>query len=338
MSANILAGPKESDIVNVDRDLEVLWRSLPPNKGGAEARSSVINLIAIADSTAQADTALEVIGRMIGRSPCRAIVIDSQPEVDPPGLKTEVCIIAEPAPYGSHQVCCEAIRLAATGFSADGLPTATIALHLANLPIMLWWSSPPFERDDFKRFASDADRLVMDSAELGREGLQALATFIKQSRKTRTAVSDLNWGRLTPYRQLFAQFFDSPGWRDQLDSIQTVTIEARESAGLLMAGWLLSRLDQRISPNKIDLKTKDGGDAVFGSITMTCGGGEFKVVRTDHEMVEANATVGAEAVSRSARIPLESVDKLLADEIGYSGRDRAFDSAMEWVSMIAMIY
>jgi hypothetical protein len=29
---------------------------------------------------------------------------------------------------------------------------------------------------------------------------------------------------------------------------------------------------------------------------------------------------------------------LLADEIGYAGRDRAFDSAMEWVSMIAMIY
>ena len=51
MSANILAGPKESDVVNVDRELESLWKSLPPNKGGAEARSSVINLIAVTDST-----------------------------------------------------------------------------------------------------------------------------------------------------------------------------------------------------------------------------------------------------------------------------------------------
>jgi len=338
MSANILAGPKESDVVNVDRELESLWKSLPPSKGGAEARSSVINLIAVTDSTAEADAALEVIGRMIGRSPCRAIVIDSQPEVDPPGLKTEVCIIAEPAPFGSHQVCCEAIRLSATGFSADGLPSATIALHLANLPIMLWWSSPPFERDDFKRYSADVDRLVVDSAELGRDGLQALAKFIVASRKMRTAVSDLNWSRLTPYRQLFAQFFDSPNWRDQLDVIEMVTIEAHESAGLLMAGWLLSRLDKRISPNKIDIKIKNGGEAVFSSMIMKCAGGEFKVVRVDHEMVEANANVGNETVSRNARIPLASVDKLLADEIGYAGRDRAFDSAMEWVSMIAMIY
>jgi len=249
-----------------------------------------------------------------------------------------VCIIAEPAPYGARQVCCEVIRLSATGFSADGLPTATIALHLANLPIMLWWSSPPFDRDDFKRFTADVDRLVVDTAEMGSDGLQSLATFIKQSRKTRTAVSDLNWSRLTPYRQLFAQFFDSPGWRGQLDSIEMVTIEAHDTAGLLMAGWLLSRLDKRISPNKIDIKIKNGGVAVFGSITMKCAGGEFKVIRADHEMVEANAKVGSETVSRNARIPLASVDKLLADEIGYSGRDRAFDSAMEWVSMIAMIY
>lgn len=335
---NILAGPLETDALKVDQSLESLWKSLPPNRGGAEARASVLNLVVVADSTSEASAAAEVIARMIGRSPCRAILIDSQPEADPPGLKVEVSIIAEKEPYGSRQSCCEMISLSATGFSADGLPTAAIALYTADLPILLWWSSPPFEREDFKRFASNSDRVIVDSREFGRDGLQDFATFIKHSRKVKTAVCDLNWARLTPYRQLFAQFFDSPQWLNQLESIESVDIEGRDTAGLLLAGWLLSRLGSRISANKIELKMVDNGPVVFKSIKMKTSGGEFSVTRVDNEKVEAQAKVGSETVSRSARIPLASIDQLLADEIAFAGRDRAFDAAMEWVSLIAPMY
>jgi glucose-6-phosphate dehydrogenase assembly protein OpcA len=82
--------------------------------------------------------------------------------------------------------------------------------------------------------------------------MQALATFFQAHPKT--ALSDLNWGRLTPWRQLLAQFFDLQEFRSYLSGIEQIEIEyaapiqaqrdeispepANPTAALLLAGWL----------------------------------------------------------------------------------------------------
>ncbi len=337
-----LAGPKPAEVLTVDHQLETLWESLAPQNGEGVARSasraSVANLVAMTGSAAEAEAASEVIGRVIGRNPCRVILLEADPEADPPELRVEVRVIGEAMPFGEHRVSCEEIRLTAKGFAADHAPAAVTALYEADLPIVLWWPHPPFKRGDFLRLAADADRLIVDTAGMGRDGLEALGGFIEHSRKTRTSVSDLNWSRLTPYRQLFAQFFDSAKCREQLKQIEKVTIEAQEEAGLLMVGWLFSRLGDDCPMSRVELKVADGGGPALRSLTMKCAGGEFAIARLGPESVEARAAVDGESVARTARIDLAPLERLLGEEISYLGRDRAFDATMKWVTMAALMF
>ena len=338
-----LAGPKLTEVLKVESELEALWETLASASRDESADlfaggSGVANVVAATHTDDGASAAFEVLGRVIGHNPCRAIILNADPDADPPELRVEVSLIGEPPPFGEHQARCEAIALTAKGFAADNVPTAVKALYTSDLPIVLWWPHPPFKRDDFTRLAADADRLIVDTARMGRDGLQALGGFIEHSRKTRTSVSDLNWSRLTPYRQLFAQFFDSAKCREQLKQIEKVTIEAQEEAGLLMAGWLFSRLGDDCPMSKVDLKIADGDGPALKSLTMKCAGGEFAIVHVELESVEVRAAVDGETVARTVRIDRAPLERLLGEEISYMGRDRAFDATMKWVTMAALVF
>ena len=74
------------------------------------------------------------------------------------------------------------------------------------------------------------------------------------------ALSDLNWGRITPWRQLISQFFDVPEYRTYLSGVTSIEIEhcvapiatqmrtemgdvsPNPARALLLAGWLKERL------------------------------------------------------------------------------------------------
>jgi len=83
--------------------------------------------------------------------------------------------------------------------------------------------------------------VIVDSAGYAADDLRSLSHFVEQLCQMGVAVSDLNWGRLTPCRQLFAQFFDSVECRDHLATIEEVHIEGHASTGRLLAGWLKRR-------------------------------------------------------------------------------------------------
>jgi glucose-6-phosphate dehydrogenase assembly protein OpcA len=64
----------------------------------------------------------------------------------------------------------------------------------------------------------------------------------------RAYVVDLAWLRTTPWRERIASAFDPPARRAELGTLASVTVRAREGsevAGLLLLGWLCSRLGWR---------------------------------------------------------------------------------------------
>jgi glucose-6-phosphate dehydrogenase assembly protein OpcA len=64
----------------------------------------------------------------------------------------------------------------------------------------------------------------------------------------RAYVVDLAWLRTTPWRERIASAFDPPARRAELGTISSVRVHAREGsevAGLLLLGWLCSRLGWR---------------------------------------------------------------------------------------------
>jgi glucose-6-phosphate dehydrogenase assembly protein OpcA len=86
-----------------------------------------------------------------------------------------------------------------------------------------------------------------------------LATEVTRARH-RTAVIDLNWARLTPWRALTAGLFDSREWRPYLDQIDAVYVElnnaeptlpANPIAAFLALGWLASRLGWRLERHPV---------------------------------------------------------------------------------------
>jgi len=337
MSVTMAAGPKRVDPAAIERELESLWISLPP-AGGSSAtpmsmRAIVANLIALRDSERATDEALGVIGNIIGNNPCRVILITSEPDIDPPELMADIAIICQKSETCRRCVCCDYIRLAGRGIMADNLPSMAATLVVSDLPVAVWWPKPPFDRKDFIVFAGQANRVIVDSAAYSRDDMKQLARFVEQTRRMGTAVSDLNWARLTPYRQIFAQFFDSPECRDHLARIQSVRIEADTSTGLLIAGWLKAQLDKSGYPlarEWIALVPAAGAVVSFQSLAMTCAAGKksFTVPRRNESTIEARSVLDAQTMNRVVKAVLPPEDKLLGDELTFSGRDAIFETAL----------
>jgi len=338
MSIRMAAGPRKVAPAAIESELEKLWIAMP-RVGGTEASANITmravtaNLIAVSASDRETGAAMEVIGNVIGCNPCRVILVTSEPDSDPPELVAEVAVVCQESETCRRCVCCDQIRLAARGIMADNLPSLAGALLLPDLPVVVWWPKPPFDRQDFLLFAKQAHRMVVDSAGYTAGDLRALVRFVAQSRPMGVAVSDLNWGRLTPCRQLFAQFFDSVECCARLAEIGDVRVEGHASTARLLAGWLKAQMDKSghgLPGARIRLIPADPAGVAFRSLVMTCAGGgnTFAVTRSDDGTLEARTAHGAQAWSRAIKSGCPGVAKLLADEITLSGRDTVFEDAL----------
>lgn len=337
MSITIAAGPKNVEPSAIERELEALWIAMPPASGPAAAtmtmRSVVANLVAVRSSAGDLAKAAEISGKIIGNNPCRIIMVTSEPDLDPPELTAEVAVICLQSEVCQRCVCCDRISLGGRGIMADNLPSMTAALLAPDLPVVLWCPNPPYGRKDFERFAQLADRVIVDSAAYSQANLRQLAGFVEQSRPMKTAVSDLNWARLTIYRQIFAQFFDAPECREHLASIHSIRIEAAPSTGVLLAGWLKAQMDKSgyLLPRERITLCPAGADAfAFQSLAMTCADGKksFTVTRRDESTIEARIVLDGQPTERVIKAALPPEDKLLGDELTFSGRDAIFETSL----------
>jgi glucose-6-phosphate dehydrogenase assembly protein OpcA len=124
------------------------------------------------------------------------------------------------------------------------------------------------------------DRLVIDSAEFEEpinDLVETKKLFVHDNCEN-VGISDLNWARLTFWRELLADFYDVPAYQPWLDKLAHVRIdyvgpERQPSTlapqALLIAGWLASRLgwnlpsDQTLGGNdetlSINFWSKDRG-------------------------------------------------------------------------------
>ncbi|MFH1476038.1 MAG: glucose-6-phosphate dehydrogenase assembly protein OpcA [Verrucomicrobiota bacterium] len=338
MSSRIAVGPRQVAPPLIESELEKLWIAMPHTGSTAASasmnmRAVMANLVAVGGADQETTRAMEVIGNIIGRHPCRVILVTSEPDIDPPELIAEVAIICQDSETCPRCVCCDQIRLVARGIMADNLPSLAASLLAPDLPVVLWWPKPTFERNDFLLFAKQAERVIVDSAGYADDDLRALARFVEQSRLMGVAVSDLNWGRLTPYRQLFAQFFDSVECRDHLAAIAEIRVEGHSSTGRLLAGWLKAQMDKSghsLPRERIRLVAADPAGVAFRSLLMTCAGAgnSFAITRADDCTLEARSALGTQTRSRVVKARCPDLDKLLTDEITFSGRDAVFETAL----------
>lgn len=351
------------DILAIERELTALWKqATEPGEGGEQAtvtRTCVLNLVIITRGGLAAQQATETVARLTARHPNRAIVVGAAPEAQEDAMDAWVQAHCQMPGPGRPQVCCEQITIEARGAALARVPGTVLPLLVPDVPVMLWYPrGEPFDDPSFVRLSALADRIIVDSATFAapEAGQARLAGLLDSD----TAISDLNWSRLTPWRELAAQFFDAPAMLPHLSEIERVAVEYEARAGeatdrsqaLLLAGWLASRLGWRVAavPEQYDTRTTlrlaRGGDTIqielrpaepkqdaldrVAALAIECRRARFAITRGDGpDGAVARAEVeGMQPLERKVRLERLDEAELIAEELRLLGRDRTFESAL----------
>jgi len=355
------------DVRAIEHELNELWKQAAAGEDGESGakrhvvtRTCVLNLLVVTSGGLAAERANETVAKLMGRYPNRAIVISAAPH-DPQDLldawAQAHCQMPSP---GRPLVCGEQISIEARGPAVDRVPSTVLSLLVPEVPVILWWPrGAPFDDRRFSKFDSLLDRVIVDSAtfDAPEAGLAHMAAQLPSGIR----MSDLCWSRLTPWRELVAQFFDAPALVAHLAEIARVTVDYEARAGeapdrsqaLLLVSWLAARLGWRaLGPlaeqsgaSTLRLAGADGGEIAvelrpaepkddyldrLAALTIECRRARFSVARDDTPdcAVARSEVEGMQPLVRKVR--LERLDEagLIGEELRLLGRDQTFEEVL----------
>lgn len=286
------------------RDLSQVEALIARQRGGdSSVHAITLTLLVLAPDRACRERALSLLAGVGGSHPLRALVL-TPASGEPRASVSMSCWLG-----GGREVCSEQVVIEA---EPRALPSAAESLVAADLPVFLWWQGAVEAGGElFGRLAGFVDRLVLDGADCGLEQVRSAAGV-------GPVVSDLQWGRLQPWRQALAELFDADPGRSALASISRLEVVGPEPPARLLAGWLRSRLDR-----EIELARR--GAAALQRVTLT-GERAFVVERGAQPGVGRAGERGGELVPvvLAARTPVAQ----LAAEFDRLGRDHVFEQAL----------
>lgn len=359
------------DIEQVLRDLRSA--SLPrADRGAPLVRATVLNLVAYAERQTLAEQMGHWMADLAEQHPARAVIMHPEPAPGAGDLQIWVEAHCHPTLAG-HLVCYEEVQVAARGPVIERLPALVLSLLLRDLPVVLWWPGDlPVGTTLFDRLMASSDRLVADSASATRptELLRRLVA-LGHAEHCQCMIRDLNWGRLTPWRELTAQFFDPPDSRPYLERLDHVRIEltsAPERPDMaqpyLLAAWLATRLGWMPGPvpwtevpGGAQLNLRRGQEPVVveiesmpdeepGSQGLSClelsahtatGEAAFTIQRSEDGRRATVSTVlpGGERRQRVVPFPVLTPLDLMSEELSRSGHDAPFDEALRMAAFFS---
>jgi glucose-6-phosphate dehydrogenase assembly protein OpcA len=357
----LLGGQTQIDIRAIERELNELWKSAASGDGdqrGAVTRTCTLNLVAVVGGSRAEGAVTEAVDRLTGTHPNRAIVVTAEAEGPAAGeAPLDAWVQAHcqiPVP-GRPQVCCEQITIVARGEGVARVPGTILPLLVPDLPVVVWYpEGEPFAHQLYGRLADLADRVIVDSETFSdpEAGLRELAGLAPAA-----LVSDLAWGRLTLWRELVAQCFDSPAVVPQLGEIERVrvTVDQRSSRvpALLLAGWLAARLGWRVASaggGELRLERPGGTVAIevihgeapadvthIASVDLVSPALRVAIAPAEgsETLVTRIEAQGRPALLRSSRWQRPGTADLLSVELRLLGHDQTFEDSLR--AAVAML-
>ena len=333
---------KTLDVGIVERQLAELWNqtsdSVVMTDDFAVMRARVANLIAYIPKRSSLAEVKKIVAELTAIHPSRVLLLVGENETADRDIEMSVETFCQTDKQtGAKRLCCEEITLQASGSFVGELPSAALPLAVPDLTTFLWWRDALVAdnaRPDksFDALLRACDRLILDSADFGKPNADLLAVSKLFDKKdyAHVGISDLNWARLTSWRALLAGFFDVPAYQRQLDSVDTVRVtyiapdafleggqDARAPGAaaiapqaLLIAGWLASRLDWKLTAdqapgeNNAALVLNFSGKSRGSSPTVREGSGDREIKhefnRVEHAQGKPGRLVQVELQSESA--------------------------------------
>lgn len=360
------------DVGRLEKELAASWQSDAGEEASGVTRVCVLNLIVYASHEEDRTQIDEVLDEVTAHTPSRALVLIANRDSTEAKLEAKVSTLCQEASRGgAKRVCGEQVTIEASGSQVEAAASAIEPLVVPDVPVFLWWKDIPHEEDKlFNRLVELSDRVVIDSLVFDHphHDLQRLAKIISERRQY-LLVSDVNWGRLTSWRNLIAGFWDVADYRTHLDALDHVLIEfdppdvaSEEIAAqaLLVAGWLASRLKWQptgefVRENKsacwtmeaggrrhtVELRANDdreGCDGRIAGVTFKseAGGAEFFAgVNEEWTKLETSAKIGdARTVGRVVTYEAKSEGQRLSRELGMLSRDVIYEQTVASIGQL----
>lgn len=319
----LTTGMRHVQAKDIEDELDTLWReanaSALASGGHAGSRNSVLSLAVYSIAADDARRARDAIEGLTSTHPSRAILMTARTDSD--GDPIAVYVSTHVAATGTVESYAELIVLEARPDAMQYLPGIVLPLIVSGLPSYLWWvGEPTWTSEQFESLVDGCDRLVVDTSEMAQaeHALVALADVMHRKQSS-CAISDFNWTRQGPWRELVAQFFDGAELRPFLAGIDQVTIEyaaggedapANAAAAYLFAGWLASRLGWRTQGTPVVAATGGPREHTFtdaaGRVVVLELGARFGVALRSWNDVVREQAQGAELAHQDGRVPTAS--------------------------------
>lgn len=290
-------------------------------------RACAMNLIVATDEPDGGFAASQIISELMREHPSRGIVLAIS-ETAEKGLQGRVLAQCW-KPFGkAQQICCEQIEITATPENWPNIGPTIIGIMAADLPVVLWC-----------RLKAAFNPAATSDEKAGLEAVMPLATKVIADTKDdnpRTAlrilndwrtkgrlVADLEWTRLTLWREPIAQMFDNPARRNRLSEFHTIEIAYTEGSprpcALYAGGWLSSGNRAGVS-----FITTSGYGPGIHRISLRSDSEVIEFERTSSECMTLRSSSGSE---RKYSFADPSLYTLMNEELSVLGADPAFEAA-----------
>ena len=230
------------------------------SENGGFLPARVLNMVAFVESEYSGEIANRLRG--VGRyHASRLVVLSYEPHRTRLDAHASVAADGEAKATGDLVLLHETVVVELGERHLDDLLTIADPLVVSDLPTLLW--SPHGHPEAVRTLLPLAQATLLDSVDdpVWHEAIDRANTL-----SDRVYVVDLAWLRSTPWRERIAATFDPPALRCELDRISSIAIRHHPDstvAGLLLIGWLASRLGWRLSPLRAEGSA--GGDLLSGA-------------------------------------------------------------------------
>src|SRR5581483_4277752 len=284
-------------------------------------RACAMTLVVATDEADGGFSASQTISELMREHPSRGIVLAVSEQAER-GLEARVLAQCW-KPFGkAQQIFCEQIEITARPENWPNVGPVLIGLTAADLPVIFWCrhkgalspSANPDQKAGLEAVMNLATKVIIDSK--GEDSSEAFG-LLTRLRGQKGIVADLEWTRLTPWRQPIAQIFDNPDRENGFSKFHTVEIAYTDKkpcpSVFYIAGWLSAPHRAKV------LFVKEGGH----------GAGLHRItLRSDSETIEFERTACDCSTLRSANgrerqysFTDASLSTLMTEELAVLGAD-----------------
>lgn len=357
------SSPKKVELERIEAELEALLDESSEVEGARRTFARALTLAIFCDRADLPEVMDEMVGDIVTRSSARAILIRSEPNDERAELEAWIATHCLTRGEGDTQLCAEQITLHAHGESARQLHRNVLELRLGNLPLVVWWRGE-LDLDDplFSELLKAGDQVILDSARFTTPSLQLGGVVGRLYRESgRIPFGDINWARLMPWRELIAQFFDTPEHLKYLKQLDEINLEYSEGKGgnpvqaILLTMWLATmlnwevvggswrsngkdrslRLRDRGREIKVEVRASDESRARPGwleAVTLqsrTDPPATFQISSCGDECANTRVKIGDKVQERMVALTIPDEVDLVCSEVDASQRDRVYHQALQ---------